>query len=290
MTVYLKTNYRITITGITEEYFASHKIKELKQLPKLILESAPWLPSAYIDGMTSGTDPATNLEWKLKHDKTIGFSWKPPKTYGTNRLVNQILCYQEMGLGTSMVNQIPLPANTKAYKLLSLKTGSKYKIWIEAVVLIKLNIDSETINLINLGIDENFVNDLKIDHYRELKDSRCTNVLSESLYMRVPAPCDPVTVNLTGYTSETADIYWAKPCLYSQHRDPDNPEQKIHLYRHLIGYRLEINNIRQRSLNPNENVCTLTKCKPLNTYNIVIVALTCLSTAVEVIFFYFNIL
>ena len=280
-----KTNYRITVTAITEEYFTHHKIKEIKQLPKVILESMPWLPSAYIDGMTSGTDPATNLEWKSKHDKTIGVSWKLPRVYGTNKLINQILCYHEIGGNNSaMAIQIPLPGNTKGYKIPNLKIGSKYKIWVEAVVLIKLNIDSDIQSTVSFKLDQEAKELLnsRIDHYKELKDSRCTNVLSEPLVMRVPAPCEPPIVHLTGYTSETIDVYWAKPSLYSVHKDPDNQEQKIHLYRHLIRYRLEVNGIRQRTLEANENVCKLTKCKPLNTYNIVVVAMTCLTSSMEV--------
>ena len=120
------------------------------------------------------------------------------------------------------------------------------------------------------------------DHYKELKDSRCTNVVSDSIVVRVPAPCEPVIVHLVSYSSENIDLYWPKPSLYSQHRDPDNPDRKLHVYRHLIGYRIEVNGIRQRSLGPNENFCSLTKCKPLNTYNIVVVAVTCLQAAAEV--------
>lgn len=281
-----KTCYKITVTAITEEYFNNHKIKELKQLPKLILESMPWLPSSSIEAMTSGTDPATNLEWKVKHDKSIGVSWKPAKVYGTNRLVNQIFCYQEIGTSYgTMATQIPLPLTARSYKMQNLKIGSKYKIWIEAVVLILLNIDSESHCLVRFEDQVKFEND--VDHYKKLKDSRCTNVASDALIMRVPAPCDPVILNLTGYSNETVDIYWAKPCLYSQHKDPDNPEQRIHLYRHLIGYRLEVNGIRQKALDPNETTCTLTKCKPLNTYNIQIVALTCLTSAIDVCYLFF---
>lgn len=286
-----KTTYRISVTAITEEYFINHKIKELKQLPKLILESMPWLPSAHIDAMTSGSDPASNIEWKLKHDKSIGITWKQAKVYGTNRLVHQILCYQELGLNNSMAVQIPLPISAKGYKLQSLKTGSKYKVWIEAVVLIKLNIDSDTVSMVNFRLEDELnyteFSQANVDHYAELKDTRCTNVLSQPLLLRVPAPCEPVFVNLTGYTSETIDLYWAKPSLYSQHRDPENKEQKLHLYRHLLGYRIEVNGIKQRSLSANENVCTLTKCKPLNTYNIVVIALTCLSTTTEVVLCFF---
>lgn len=288
-----KTCYKISVTAITREYFVSHKIKEIKQLPKLILESMPWLPSAHIEAMTSGTEAATNLEWKLKHDKSVSVTWKPPKVYGTNRLINQILSYQELGAtvplnsaanvstSTPMATQIALPLSAKGYKLQNLKIGSKYKIWVEAVVVIKLNIESDSANfrLDDLALNED---NQRIDYYNQLKDTRCTHVLSEPILLRVPAPCDPVTVNLIGYTSETIDLCWPKPSLYSQHKDPENPDQKIHLYRHLIGYRIEVNGIRQRSLNPNENFCTLTKCKPGNTYNIVVVAVTCLSSAVEV--------
>lgn len=117
-----------------------------------------------------------------------------------------------------------------------------------------------------------------VDHYKELKDHRCINVLSEPLVLRIPAPCEPVSLNLTSYSSETIDIYWAKPSLYTQQNDPDNPDRSLHVYRHLIGYKLEVNQIEQRSLEANENSCTLFKCKPLNTYSIVIVARTCLQT------------
>lgn len=178
--------------------------------------------------------------------------------------------------------RLPLPANIKSHRLTDLKVGSKYKIWIETAVLIRLNIDSDTMCLIQYDLKHDHTmeeEEFRVDHYKELKDTRCTNVISEAVYLRVPAPCQPVTVLLSGYTNNTIDIYWAKPNLHSQHKDPDNPERKWHLYRHLIGYRLEVNGIRQRSIAPNDTICTLTKCRPGNTYNIVIVALTCLSSS-----------
>jgi hypothetical protein len=279
-----KTNYRISVTAITEEYFINHKIKELKQLPRLILDNAPWLPSASVEAMTSGTDPATNLEWKPKPDKSINIHWRSAKVYGTNRMINQVLCHQELDPNniTWPAVRVPLPVNVKSHKLLNLRVGSKYKIWVETVVQIKVNIDSDTMCMVQFDLENEHADaEFKIDHFKELKDSRCTNVVSESLFLRVPAPCEPVTVHLSGYTSETIDIYWAKPNLHSQHRDPENGDQKLNLYRHLIGYRLEVNGIRQRSIAPNETICTLTKCRPQNTYNIVIVALTCLSTAMQ---------
>lgn len=81
-----KSNYKISVTAITEEYFVNHKIKELKQLPRLILDQdMPWLPSASVEAMTSGTDAACQLEWKSKtNDRAINLSWKPAKVYGNH--------------------------------------------------------------------------------------------------------------------------------------------------------------------------------------------------------------
>jgi hypothetical protein len=280
-----KTNYRINVTAITEEYFINHKIKELKQLPKLILESMPWLPTAQIDAMTSGTDPPANLEWKLKHNRSVALNWMPAIVYGTNKLINQVIFYQELSSTASTVAaQVPVTSDSSSYKFTDLKVGSKYKMWVEAVVLIKTNIESDMQNvakkLAEHTIDKSI--GLDLDYYKELSDSRLVNVKSETMILRVPAPCEPAVVNLTSYTNETIDLYWSKPNLHSQHKDPNNPERKYNLYRHLLGYRLEVNNIRQRELSSNENICTLTKCKPSYTYSIVVISRTCLSTSFEV--------
>lgn len=270
-----KTDYRITITAITEEYLVHHKIKEISQIPKTLLSSFPWLPSAKIDVMTSGTDPATQLRWFLKHDSSISLNWKPPRTYGSNFLVNQILCFQEKDKNADMATQIPIQEDAKSYKLTELKIGSKYRIWIEAVVCMKLGIESSRDEFVDDLSGQNLLKN-KISHYKQINDNRCVNIISEHLHMRVPAPCEPVVLNLTGYTNETISVYWARPNLYSQNRNPDNTGQKINMFRHLIGYQLLVNDIQQRSLQSNETSCTLVKCKPLNTYNVVLVALTCL--------------
>lgn len=225
--------------------------------------------------MTSGTEPAANLNWSRKHDNSIGLSWRLPKTYGTNHIVNQVVCYQKKEEG-SMATQIPIPSDSIGYKLTDLVVGAKYRIWIEAVVCVKLHIDATTNKYCTELNDNNAALSNRINYYKELKDNRCINVSSEQLVMRVPAPCEPTSISLTGYTNETIDIQWPKPYLYSQHNNPDNPDQRIHIYRHLIGYKLLVNNIQLRSLQAHETVCTLIKCKPLNTYNIVLSALTCI--------------
>ncbi|RMZ93142.1 hypothetical protein BpHYR1_002691, partial [Brachionus plicatilis] len=101
-----KSRYKISVTAISEEYFINHKIKELKQLPKLVLESMPWLPSASIEAMTSGTDPASAVKCKLTLDSCLDVCWKSAKVYGTNKFISQILCYQEIN-EEKMAVQIP---------------------------------------------------------------------------------------------------------------------------------------------------------------------------------------
>ena len=147
-----KTTYRISVTAITEEYFNSHKIKELKQLPKLILETMPWLPSTRIDAMTSGTEPASHLEWKMRtHNKSLVVSWRPPLVYGTNKLVNQVFCSQEIAMTPARnanpiaVVKTPLPAKASSHKMSTPHVGARYRVWVEAVVLIKLNIEADTV-------------------------------------------------------------------------------------------------------------------------------------------------
>jgi hypothetical protein len=235
--------------------------------------------------MTSGTDSAHNLEWK-KRPGCVVFTWIPPKVYGSNKLYNQIFCYHELGLDVSDAVRITLAAGDSTFRANTLRAGCKYKVWIEAAIYVRLYVDStetadsyvnDSLYLMHDDMDKDKV----IDHHRQLRDHRLTLILSESLLMRIPAPCEPVIVNTTGYTSETIDIYWARPNLYSHQPNPDGSNQDLHIYRHLIGYRLEVNGIKHRTLEAHETTCTLVKCKGLHVYNIVIIALTCLQNAVE---------
>jgi hypothetical protein len=265
-----KTKYRITVTSITEEYFREHNIKELKQLPKHRLESGPWLPSTYIDVTTSGTDAASGIKTEFTFDNKVNVSWKVAKVYGTNHLINQIMCYNEVSCNSNnqMTSQVVLPSNATNCLVADMKIGSKYKVWIEAVVSIKTNLDLDT------GFK-------KYSYFNEIKERRTINVVSESVVYRVPAPCETPTLLLTGYTDRTIDLYWPKPLLYSEHICPDDPDNKYRINRQLLSYRIEVNDIDQMDLTSAENTCALTKCKPSNSYNIVLIARTCILNEVK---------
>jgi hypothetical protein len=265
-----KTKYRITVTSITEEYFREHNIKELKQLPKHRLETGPWLPSTFIDVTTSGTDTATAIKPEFTFDNKVNISWKPPKVYGTNHLINQILCYNEISCNNKTTSQVVLPSSAANCLVTDMKIGSKYKVWLEAVVSIKTSLDLDT-------------SYKKYSYFNEIKERRTINVVSESVLYRVPAPCETPLLLLTGYTDRTIDLYWPKPLMYSEHICPDDPDSKYRINRQLLGYRIEVNDIDQKELTGRENTCVLTKCKPSHSYNIVLVARTCMISEVSFI-------
>lgn len=255
-----KTQYRVTITALTREYFIKHSIKEVKDLPKTPLEQESWIPSSHIDVVTSGTDPAYNLEFKITHEGKPYLSWKAAKMYGTNLLVNQVLCIREIDQLDKLTQQIVLPTHALNYELTNLKVGHRYKFWIESIVSIKLSLE--------------YPEDKS--HYNELKDRRTAHILSDAIDARVPAPCETPVVHLTGYSLNTIDLYWAKPLMHSEHIDPDDNEKRYNVHRKLIGYRIEVNGINQNNLNSKENECTLINCRPGNLYNVVLIARTCL--------------
>lgn len=264
-----KTKYRINVTTITEEYLVEHNIKDIKQLSKHKLEPISWLPRSSIDVVTAGTDPALNLKFKINHDNSYYLNWKSPKVYGSNILLSQILCYHELSSEDQLANQIVLPANVTNCQLNGLKIGSKYKTWIEAVVSVKLSLDIK---------DEK--NEL-FAHYNEIKDRRITHVISDVIEIRAPAPCEQPVLLLTGYSTTTIDLYWKKPLMCSEHIKPNDSDENYIINRRLLGYRIEVNGIKQKELGNQENTCTLTNCKPSNHYNVVLIARTCLADSVS---------
>ena len=273
-----KTQYRVIVTAITEEYLAKHKIKELNTLLNEKIEPISWLPSSFIDVSTSGTEAASNLQAKITHDGIPTILWKAPKTYGTNILISQIVCYQDLKSKEKLAYQITLPPGAISCQINNMKIGCKYKIWIEAVVSIKLTLDTE------YEKNETFT------HYNELKDRRTTHIISEAIISRIPAPCETPIIYLTGYTTTTIDLHWPKPSMYSQHTNIDDINNNYIIYRHLLGYKIEVNGITQKELSNKEHMCTLTNCKPSNVYNIVLIARTCLTDDVRFVSYLNNIL
>jgi hypothetical protein len=184
--------------------------------------------------------------------------------------MSQILCYQDLKIKDGIANQIVLPVGETSCQVNNMRVGSKYKVWIEAVVSIKLTLDIENEKT------ESFV------HYNELKNRRTTHINSDTIVVRVPAPCETPLIFMTGYSTTTVDLNWPKPSMYSEHVNIDDPNNNYIIYRHLLGYKIEVNGITQKELSNKENMCTLTNCKPSHAYNIVLIARTCLTDDVNI--------
>ena len=180
-----KTEYRLTVTAITENFLNKHpKIRETKLLPKDLTAT---LPKATIEASTSGCDAAYNLSYKMKTEDTLIIKWRRPKTYGSTRLIYQILCYHNTNEVSTI--QVPLPMKTKTFELQNLNTNNQYKIWVEAVCVVKLNIDSDDMKVVEFRLNQ-LINNRQIfstnlDHYKELREYRCANILSEALTVRI---------------------------------------------------------------------------------------------------------
>ena len=268
-----KTKYLITVTALTEEYMIYNKIRDIKQFSKLLLnpvKKTPWLSFGQVEAMTSGTDPGKVIDLRLASNRSVEVIWDQVRVYGSNRLVNQVLYYKEVD---NKNVKIQLSKKAHSYRLNNLKIGVKYEVYIMSVVCVKLNINAATIN-----------SEEDIDRRTFLKDYRFEDYSTELAVIRIPAPCKPVKLYLSGYSADKIDLYWTKPNLYSQYEDPDNPTQVLHIYRKLLRYRLEVNGINYseiESLESSKQCFTLIKCKPGKSYSIVIYAQTCIPNDVR---------
>ncbi len=91
-----RVEYMLTVTTITEEYFESlpegHESRRTRSIP--LDRPAPehsWLPGATMIGMTSGTDPVTEVRVIKTTIDSVTIAWTPPVVYGSNRLQGTVV-------------------------------------------------------------------------------------------------------------------------------------------------------------------------------------------------------
>lgn len=263
-----KTEYLITITAITDEYFSNlpegHPIRVQRSLPK---DKPPpedvWLPGTSIFGTTSGTDPPSDVRAVRGTPTSIGVSWTPAKVYGSCRLQGTLLRWAEARKTSGdseneMANYSTRMVESERATIEGLSPGIRYKIVVEAIVSVKNALSDTRSN----------------DPEAEKMDRRTVHVLSKPTEIRTSAPCPPPEVLIKGFTPETIDLTWEKPVLYTEiGKDAlGNPK---YLRLSLECYRLEINGKPHMRLNPNAKSCTLIRCKNGKTYKVVLVAMTC---------------
>ena len=199
---------------------------------------------------------------------SVTLTWKPAVVYGSNRLQGTIVRWAEGKFSktnetrrdeTMLAHHKAVEADSNKITLQDLNPGVLYKIVVEAVVSVKMNLQQTDSNR---------------DPELEKNNGRTTHVMSKPTFTRTRAPCEPPKPIVTGYTTETISLYWEKPLLYSVIGKDEKGEPK-YLKLALEGYRIEINGKPHMRLASNAHSCTLIKCKPGKTYKIVLVALTC---------------
>lgn len=259
-----KAEYMISITAITEEFFENlAEGHEMRQTRSITLKKPPpedpWLPSSSMIGMTSGTDPPSDLRIIRTNIDSVTVTWSPPVVYGSNRLQGTVLRWTEAKYSKdpAMAQHRTMDADSNEAQLGDLYPGVLYRLVVEAVVSVKSTIDPD-----------------HKDPESEKKNRRTTHVASQAIFVRTRAPCEAPVMLITGYTSDTIQLYWEKPLLYSTIGKDEHGNPKC-LKLSLEGYRLEINGKPHMRLVAAAQSCTLVKCRPGKTYKVVLVALTC---------------
>lgn len=265
-----RTEYLVTVTTITEEYFDQlphgHELKTKRVLPT----SAPpkedmWLPSSSVLATTSGTNPPTDLKIIRTNVDTVKVSWKPPIVYGSNRLQGTIVRWAKGKFSRNitrddspMAHHRSIVADCSEATIDGLIPGILYKIVVEAVVSVKTTLESSG----------------NIPEY-EKQNRRTVHVMSKPVFVRTRAPCDPPRPIITGYDSESIQLYWEKPLLRRVIGKDENDNPRC-LKLSLEGYRLEVNGKPHVRLGSSSQSCNLVKCKPGKVYSIMLIALTCM--------------
>ena len=264
-----RTEYLVTVTTITEEYFDQlphgHALKQKRVLPT---SSPPkedmWLPSSSVLATTSGTNPPTDLKIIRTTVDTVTVSWKPPFVYGSNRLQGTIVRWAE-GKFSRNVNRDDAPmahhrsivADCNEATIDGLVPGILYKIVVEAVVSVKTTLEPGG----------------NVPEY-EKQNRRTVHIMSRPVFVRTRAPCEPPRPIITGYDTESIQLYWEKPLLRRVIGKDENDNPRF-LKLSLEGYRLEVNGRPHVRLSSSSQSCNLVKCKPGKVYSVLLVALTC---------------
>ena len=259
-----KTEYLITVTLVTEEYFEQlPEGSEIRSRRTLPTDAPPpehtWLPSSSMVAMTSGSDAPIDIKVRSTSVNSVTLSWTPPVMYGSNRLQGTVVRWSDAKVKgeEEMTHHKAITAECNEATIDDLYPGILYKVIIEAVVSIKTNI----------------VGDSR-DPETEKQNRRTTHVPAKPFYVRTCAPCEPPRPIVISYTTESMQLYWEKPLLYRL-LGKDGSGYPKYLKMSLVGYRLEINGKPHMKLLPSAQSCTLIKCRPGKTYQIVLVALTC---------------
>lgn len=269
-----KTDYLITVTAVTSEYFDQMNNNHDPKQGRALSRNHPvpddsWLPTTSVIVKTSGTESATDIRVVKTTPDSVTLEWDPARVHGSNRLQGTVVRWTEVKPGQPpngneavLAYHRTVQADANRVTIDGLEAGVMYRFVVEAVVSIKTTLE--------LG--------KSTDVETERMNRRTTHVMSKPVVARTRAPCEPPRPLITGFTTSTVNLYWEKPVMHLL-TGKDLEGKPKHLKLSLQGYRLEINGKPHMRLSPEAQSCTLIKCKPGKTYKIVLVAITCTADA-----------
>ncbi|CAM4854988.1 unnamed protein product [Rotaria socialis] len=247
-----RTEYEATIYALTEEYLYEKHYQDVSRLP-LKLEPSDWLSNKSFQFQTSGFEPVSKINIKRANTELIELEWTLPKVYGSTKYISQVLRWKLEHGGEE--HSIKLDRNTKQYTVHERLPSGSYKISLDSYLSVKVNLEDD--------------ND---DTNR--KELRLTTTETASVRFHAPVTCERPEIYLTGYTTDTIDLEWNKPNLFSIIDHPEKVNEQLKIHRRLLAYRVEINGRQQNKLEGNQYKCTLTKCQPDEEYKVQLCAQT----------------
>lgn len=247
-----RTTYSVTIYGITDEYLNENCCRDVSQLPKK-LKSSIWLPNISLQFKTSGCEPASEIKTLQASTKSIELSWKLPKAFGSTKYLGQRLRWKLEQSGAE--NCMELDCTVMNATIPGILPSGSYKISIDAVFSKKISLEGDN--------DES-----------SWKEFRLTTIETVLVRFRVPAGCEQPEIYLTGYTAKTVDFQWNKPDMVRHIEHPEKNNEKIKIQLRLIGYRIDIDEQKPRTLDQDQDQYVLTECQLGEKYYVQLVAQT----------------
>ena len=260
-----KTEYAVTITAITDEYFDQGQKEENPFGTENLPEENVWLPNTSMIAQTSGTTAASNLKCIKSTEMTLSVTWDPPKVFGSNILHEIVVRWAEARnrKGGSYTNAEDMSAycdhktvanDQTMLTIHGLTTGMLYRVVVESLVKVKTDIRDTS----NDGPE------------------RIVNILSTPLFGRTCAAVEIPNLTITQFLENSIILTWEKPREHTVVKNQADPDAKLkYLRTPLLGYRLEINGKPYMKLRASASSCTLSKCKIGKPYEVVLVALSC---------------
>lgn len=246
-----RTNYTVSIYGITDEYLEENRCRDATQLPKQ-LKPSDWLAMKSFDFQTSGCDPVGQLTVHRANIESIQLEWSPPKVYGSTKYIGQSLRWK---LEHGAESRLELKREATTATILGPLPSGPYKISLDSIISVRISLEGDN--------DET-----------NRKEICLTTTKSIIVRFRAPGPRERPEIYLTGYTTNTIDLTWNKLNLFTWMDHPEKNNEQLKIHRRLLGYQVDVNNRKHKTLDKDQNRCTLTECQPSQTYEVQLIAQT----------------